>query len=251
MSWWEWVFSGVGVPVFGKLRQWLSGSRNPQRDAGITAQGARVSDSPVASGTGITQIVGDHHHHYPPAPAKQPEPKPKPRPNLVFVGGKEKQVFISPFSFGGFSNPRNSAEEEVSVTALVFKFENRTVPDRPIGRAMNVIAQVRYQSEDRMSDRRLDYSVWLSSGTNTTTFDAGDTCELVLMSDINKEILAFEDKRTDLNAQFSEFRYFDTLNIEGFPFLEITLIDQTSQATFQFSFKVWRQGQRFCILQTA
>lgn len=64
MNWWEWVFSGIGVFIIGLLVQrWLKSS---ERKASLTAQGARVSSSPVASGSGITQTITETHHHYPP-----------------------------------------------------------------------------------------------------------------------------------------------------------------------------------------
>jgi hypothetical protein len=61
MNWWEWVFSGIGVFVIGLfLQRWLKSS---DRTATLTAQGAKVSGSPVASGTGITQNVNEIHYH--------------------------------------------------------------------------------------------------------------------------------------------------------------------------------------------
>jgi hypothetical protein len=63
MNWWEWVFSGIGVFVVGLFAQrWLKSSS--ERKATLTAQGAKVSGSPVASGTGITQTISETHHHY-------------------------------------------------------------------------------------------------------------------------------------------------------------------------------------------
>jgi hypothetical protein len=62
MNWWEWVFSGIGVFVVGLfLQRWLKSS---DRTATLTAQGAKVSGSPVASGTGITQTVNETHNYY-------------------------------------------------------------------------------------------------------------------------------------------------------------------------------------------
>jgi hypothetical protein len=70
MNWWEWVFSGIGVFIIGLLGQrWLKSS---ERRASLTAQGARVSGSPVASGTGITQTITETHHHNYPQPAGEP-----------------------------------------------------------------------------------------------------------------------------------------------------------------------------------
>jgi hypothetical protein len=62
MNWWEWVFSGIGVFAVGLfLQRWLKSS---DRTATLTAQGAKVSGSPVASGTGITQTVNETHNYY-------------------------------------------------------------------------------------------------------------------------------------------------------------------------------------------
>jgi hypothetical protein len=53
MGWWEWVFSGIGVSA---LKDWIRG--NPkQSGASLNAQGAKVVDSPVASGSNITQNI--------------------------------------------------------------------------------------------------------------------------------------------------------------------------------------------------
>jgi hypothetical protein len=170
MNWWEWVFSGVGVLALGLLIEWVRRRpRSSGHEAGIDAKGAKVQRSPVASGAGITQNVGDtHHHHYPPAaapPSQAPkqQPAPEPTPNIEYVGCKEKPVFISPFATDGFCDPRTADEDDNVVQAFVLRFENRPLPDRKISRAMNVIAKIRFQSESGGTERRLNYGVWLNS----------------------------------------------------------------------------------------
>jgi hypothetical protein len=77
MNWWEWVFSGIGVFIAGLfIQRWLKSS---DQKAGLTAQGAKVSGSPVASGTGITQTITQTHHHYaqPPGDSAQSDSKKK------------------------------------------------------------------------------------------------------------------------------------------------------------------------------
>jgi hypothetical protein len=70
MSWWEWVFSGIGVLVVGLfVQRWLKSS---DRKAIFNAQGAKVSGSPVASGTGITQTISETHYHYAQATSESP-----------------------------------------------------------------------------------------------------------------------------------------------------------------------------------
>jgi hypothetical protein len=56
MNWWEWVFSGIGVLIVVFFLERLRRSSS-QHNAVLTAQGAKVTDSPVASGSGITQTV--------------------------------------------------------------------------------------------------------------------------------------------------------------------------------------------------
>ncbi len=58
MNWWEWVFSGIGALILGLFLEWLrKRSRPSSQEATLTAQGARVSDSPVAAGSGIIQNI--------------------------------------------------------------------------------------------------------------------------------------------------------------------------------------------------
>lgn len=78
MNWWEWVFSGIGVFIVGLfLQRWLKSSS--EHKSNLTAQGAKVIASPVASGTGITQTISETHHHYtqPAGEPSQPESKKK------------------------------------------------------------------------------------------------------------------------------------------------------------------------------
>src|SRR5665213_79203 len=73
MNWWEWVFSGIGASVVVLVIQWWR-SRPSGQNAAITAQGASVHDSPVASGSDIVQTIT--HNHYPPAVVHPPAANP-------------------------------------------------------------------------------------------------------------------------------------------------------------------------------
>lgn len=53
MGWWEWVFSGIGVSA---LKDWIRG-KPKQSGASLNAQGAKVENSPVASGSHISQNI--------------------------------------------------------------------------------------------------------------------------------------------------------------------------------------------------
>jgi hypothetical protein len=78
MNWWEWVFSGIGVLGVSAFIEWLRRRSRLSQHAGIDAKGAKVANSPVASGSDITQNIGDTHYHYPPPstpPLEGSEPK--------------------------------------------------------------------------------------------------------------------------------------------------------------------------------
>jgi hypothetical protein len=86
---WKILFSGVlgtaVVAVIGHyLREWHS-SRKVRVPASLTAQGARVDRTAVASGATINQTIGDtHHHHYPsPNPPETSEAVPAAEPETV------------------------------------------------------------------------------------------------------------------------------------------------------------------------
>jgi hypothetical protein len=96
MNWWEWVFSGIGVFVLGLFAHlWLKSSS--ERKATLAAQGAKVSGSPVASGTGITQNVNSPTIH-----VNLSEPlKPKPTQSagnleIVFLGDRKPYLAVMP-----------------------------------------------------------------------------------------------------------------------------------------------------------
>jgi hypothetical protein len=74
---WKLLFEGIGgtavISIIGYLCKRFFWPQHPSgHAAAITAQGARVSDSPVASGSDIIQTIGDtHHYHYPPTATPQ------------------------------------------------------------------------------------------------------------------------------------------------------------------------------------
>ncbi len=109
MNWGEGVLSGNGLLGLTWLIQWLRRrSSSPTKEAAITAQGAKVSDSPVASGSGINQTVSTVHHHYyaqpgrpalgptaaTDAPVAVPAPEQHAAPSLIELGSPERHSQI-------------------------------------------------------------------------------------------------------------------------------------------------------------
>lgn len=179
------------------------------------------------------------------------DPKPQvaaTSPNLEYAGSREKRVFVSPLAQDGICDPRAPEEHENSLQALVLKFENKVLSDRKIARAMNVIAKIRFESPDHTRQRAIDYGVWLNSPCNSTDIGSGDICELVLMCVVNGKLVTFGDRRSD-NRFHSGFSYIEHGDVDDMEMVEITLIDQHTQATLSCKLRVWRQGVSFCIAE--
>ena len=206
MNWlavhYEWVIVVIVMPiVLLVLKRLLEPKKTPSE--------AMKTQASMATGPGSTQIVGDIHArevHFSPSieaiassPGKSASvssiPSGTPIPNLQYVTSKEKRVFVSPLSREGICDPHNEEEHKNSVQALVLKFENRVLPGRKIASAWDVIAKIRFKSQDGVTERVIDYGVWLNSPCNCVDMGIGDTRELLLMCDIDETLMCFEDRR--------------------------------------------------------
>lgn len=87
MNWYEWVFSGIGVGLI--LELWRRTSRKKsgtETNANLTAQGAKVTASPVASGKDITQmVIHAETANFGPTASAPPTP---PEPENIGSGGR-------------------------------------------------------------------------------------------------------------------------------------------------------------------
>ena len=246
MNWWEWVFSGVGVAGILMLAQFL---RKKEASASVAVQGGKMERSVVATGRNIDQKIELHEHNYPAQISSSP--KEKLPPNLSYVSPQSKFVFASNNPVEGVHEPHNDSEEKEAVYALVLKFTNQKVPGQLVGRAMDVIATIKFRSDNRATEQRIDYGVWLNSPVASEDFKVGDTRELLLLIDApDQSLRALEDRRTDINYP-KQFEYMKAKNVTGLlNSIEVTLTDRRSQATLTKAFKVWMQGSRFCVAET-
>ena len=200
--------------------------------------------STIVSGSNNQVLIA----HQPPAPIQDGPPNTeRPAPNLVYAGGRRKLVFISPSQSEGICDPRTEEQRGNSVEAFLLRFENRGAgSNRKIGRALNVIAKMKFRHKNGVTERDIDYGVWLNSPCNSTDFGIGDTCELVLMCVLDDRLVTFEDRRSG-NLVFGPegFTYIQEGNVQDFERVDITLIDQSSQASLVIRLKVWRKGSSF------
>ena len=237
---------------------WLSG-RSPTKISSGLERIEQTLIRPETRGLGSPALAAgrDIHFNYgtpasvPPGPSSaSKDPKPvaaAASPNFEYVTAKEKCVFVSPLARDGVCDPRNQEEHEKSLQALVLKFENRVPSDRKIVCAMNVIAKVRFKSKDGVTERVITYGVWLNSPCNSTDMGIGDTRELLLLCVMDDgSLVAFEDRREGNHQFYDQFSYIDPGGVDGLETVEVTVIDKNTQATLNRTFRVWRDGARFC-----
>jgi hypothetical protein len=202
MNWWEWVFSGIGVsiPVLF-LGLWLRRKRRSRpsgHEAAVTAQGGKVSDSPVASGTGITQtVMATHHHYYPPvetpsASAPPPElvraPEEAPPSSKIIVTATRvigvTQVGRSKWSDG------NSEYE-----ALVIQFTNEAASSGYQNSEPIVRPSLVYSDEQNKELLRITGG-WINEETDLAAFRLEESHKLLIGILLGGQLAAFEYTRT-------------------------------------------------------
>jgi hypothetical protein len=136
--------------------------------AELRTQGAKVTHSPVASGSGITQNISEtHHHHYPAAPAPpkptaQPVVAPhkyvEPLPNIKYIHAEA--ACLREHIGGGLS------EEEGKVNALLIRFANEARQNAP-----NLTARLKAVLIYRYGQTEVDVAgSWLSEGSDISEF---------------------------------------------------------------------------------
>jgi hypothetical protein len=217
---WKILFSGVlgtaFVAVIGYyLRKWQNSQ--PRDAGGLTAQGSKVDRSAVASGSGITQRIGDEHHHHYSATSVSPAPaqislgaqaKPTKQPKRLTTGSpRTERVSMAPDS-KFFLDTRG----EPSVLA---QFINE--PDDE-GQNVRVTAKARivFYGHDDKELCRINDGCWLDECVNTKEFDFDESHELVLCTLIEGQLLVFRNARTADNYVAEEDTGPDCFPIEGF-----------------------------------
>jgi hypothetical protein len=187
---WKLLFDGVGgaaaVAIIGYVcKRWLW-PQPPEQGANLTAQGASVHESPVASGSGITQTIGDtHNHFYPLASAAAvestpPSPPPQPRldesASLTPLPAREVLVHLDRGTLYEASTDLESARK-----AVALPFKNVSKPTRQqTPRASSVTASLTFKNADASDGPRINHGVWLGRFQYATTFDSGATHELLI-----------------------------------------------------------------------
>jgi hypothetical protein len=172
----------------------------------------------------------------------------RPEPNLVYVGSEQRSVYLGRWDFEGIADPHTEDQRKNAIPALLMRFENRVLSGRKIGRATSVIAKMRFLHPhgDSMSERAVDYGIWLNATLNSRSMDAGDTAELVLMCLLEDKLYSFRDKRTgSRNFGSEDFSYLTEVDASKFDRVEVTIIDQNSQTHLTGTYNYWYENATF------
>jgi hypothetical protein len=200
---WKTLFDGVaGAALLGiigyLLKRWIEPKGPP---SGLTAQGAKVSESPVASGTGNIQRVNSPNIYINPpnAAIQKPqaaEPKTVKPPHLLSAGltrtvpilrTKEDKFYVHhdgrPAVLARFNNEPNEAGKGKQVTAK---------------------ARIVYFDDNGEELCRLNDGCWLEERLNAKRFDYDESHELMLCSVIEGVLHAFTNVRVEENIYAEE-----------------------------------------------
>jgi hypothetical protein len=161
------ILSSAVVAIAGYLlSRWFKSPARHNGGVALTAQGAKVSDSPVASGSGINQSVEHHtHHHYAAATvpaAALPTPAPRkylgPLPNVKYI--RAESVCLREQIGGGLF------EEQGNSNALLIRFANEARQE-----GSNLTARVKAVLIYRYGQREDDVAgSWLGEGRDVSEF---------------------------------------------------------------------------------
>jgi hypothetical protein len=136
MNWlsenYKWVFDGIGAAALIGLIAWLWRRffKEPaeKTNTSLTAKDSQVTNSPVASGSGIIQNVIHFQPQPAPSPALSvptvPATQDKPRPNMQQVGARVDPV-------NEFSSSRLVEDPTGKAQAFLIQFTNEARLDKP------------------------------------------------------------------------------------------------------------------------
>lgn len=162
------ILTSALVAIAGYLLHKWFGSKQKPDTAALTAQGAKVTDSPVASGFGHNQNVNapvfnvNIGHADPPTPAAKPAATPlkyvEPLPNVKCV---RAEVACLQEHIGGAL-----FEEEGQPNALLIRFANEARQNAP-----NLTARLKAVLIYRYGQTEVDVAgSWLSEGSDVSEF---------------------------------------------------------------------------------
>jgi hypothetical protein len=176
---WKVLFDGVGglaaVALIGYIcKRWWESRQRPGQGAALMAEQARVSDSPVASGSGITQNVNSPTinvsipHPSPVQATTAPQPILKPKHNIKFIEAKSVQAHSGIKDGKIHESPQGLGEFHVGVVC----FRNEPVVGKRV-QEPTLKSHIIYKGKNGEEITDVPRGVWLGELGETTVFEAG------------------------------------------------------------------------------
>jgi hypothetical protein len=177
---WKVLFDGVGgmaaVAFIGYIckRWWASRQRPSGQGSTLMAERARVSDSPVASGSGITQNVNSPTinvsipHPSPVQATTAPQPEPKPKHNIKFIEAKSVQAHRGIEDGKIHESPQGPGEFQVCVVC----FRNEPAIGKRV-QEPTLKSHINYKGKNGEEINDVPRGVWLGELGETTVFESG------------------------------------------------------------------------------
>ncbi len=155
-------------------------------------------------------------------------------PDFDFVGLTRRDVFIDADPRRGVHRPTTDYEKAHAISVFTARFTNISQGVGTLADGFNVIAKLRFFSDNWVTHKDIEYAVWIGSAAECTDIDVGHTQEIFLFSKPEDETFSLLDQRN--NSQYysdwgGEIHYVEPVSIDGFSYVEIMLIDGRSHET--------------------
>jgi len=159
-----------------------------------------------------------------------------PRPHFAFTRLGYKALLIDDDPRRGVTEAITEDERSDAPMGITLSFTN-LASGGGSKRAMNVVARIRLYSEDWSTSLDIPYGVWLNSPCNSTAMEIGAVEELLLLLVKDGEYGALRDLRGLRRAPDSV--HFAVEDVPWFHYVRVKLIDQASDTSDEFSYRVW------------
>lgn len=180
----KWLFDGVAgavvVAIIGYVIHRFVSSGNQVGTATLTAQDAKVTNSPVASGHSNAQIVNSPTVNVllpsQTSTTASQEQKEQP-PRLSFV--QARSVLLLQSNIGVWHEASTNLGQ--AHRGLVAQFRNRpNAVGQQAPKASSVTANLIFKSPDSPEELHINHAVWLGRYEHFTSFASGETHQLLL-----------------------------------------------------------------------
>jgi hypothetical protein len=255
----KWLFDGVAgaaaVTFVVFLVQRLFRSARPaHQPASVRAQGAKVTKSPVASGSRITQTINEtHYHNY---PEKLPEQtgdldRTEEKKALAAHPTEEAQdrrpklytlhpriCSLTDKDGGGLTEGGDSFKTRAVLATF------RMAKPSADGHDTHLTARLSYRTVTDIGFRaiakeihRVNYGAWIDEDFNSVEMTLTDTKELILLLQENGRCVAVQDNRRSVSQCNPPSFYEFVAGMDAF-YVDVILVDDSYGAIISFTYAI-------------